>query len=66
MVLSASSSGGWYSDSALFIYSTYDFSWFNRGGAYDNATYAGIFRFNGSLGGSSGTDSTRAILVSLK
>lgn len=66
MVLSASSSGGWHSDSALFIYSTYDFSWFSRGGDYTLGSHAGEFYFDALNGYRSNYGTSRAILVSLK
>ena len=40
--------GNWYSDRANFPNSSY--SWFERGGSYDNSTSAGAFHFNISNG----------------
>ena len=62
-LLSASSSGGWYSDYAHFPYSSY--SWFLRGGYYIGSTGAGVFRFYGSSGYGVSDCSSRAALVLL-
>ena len=63
VVLSTGGSGGWYSDYALFPYSSY--SWFFRGGYFNSGAYAGVFSFNGDLGDSDNVVSSRAALVSL-
>ena len=62
-LLSASSSGGWYSDGASFPYS--GDAWFARGGHYNNGSNAGVFRFNRNGGNSRSDGSSRAALVSL-
>ena len=62
-LLSASTSGGWYSDNAAFPYSSG--AWFYRGGGYDNSSYAGVFSFYYSNGNYSKVSSSRAALVSL-
>ena len=63
-LLSASTTGGWYSDYAYFPYSIG--AWFVRGGHYYDGSSAGVFRFgrNGGDNYSSGY-SSRAALVSL-
>ena len=61
-LLSASSSGGWYSDYAYFPYAFY--AWFNRGGSYVNSSSAGVFYFFGIYGDSRSGSSSRAALVS--
>ena len=53
-------SGGWYGDSAVFPRSGY--SWFLRGGYYDNGAGAGVFYFNHNSGGGNGDCSARAVL----
>ena len=53
-------SGGWYSDYAYFPASSY--SWFDRGGNYNNGTSAGVFYFSYSGGSSCSNDSARAVL----
>ncbi|MCI5678240.1 MAG: hypothetical protein MR263_05095, partial [Acholeplasma sp.] len=53
-------SGGWYSDDANFPASSY--SWFDRGGNYNNGTSAGVFYFGYSGGSSCSNDSARAVL----
>ena len=62
-LLSASDSGGWYSDFAYFPYSSY--AWFGRGGRYDDGSNAGVFYFNYDVGTYNGYYSSRAALVSL-
>ncbi len=62
-LLSASSSGGWYSDYAIFPYSST--AWFNRGGYFNDGSYAGVFNFRNSNGYVDSTNSSRAVLVSL-
>ena len=62
-LLSASTSGGWYSDYASFPYSSN--AWFLRGGSYLNSSYAGVFFFNDAAGVNGSDDSSRAALVSL-
>ena len=53
--------GGWYSDYAYFPNSS--FSWFIRGGRYDDGTYAGVFYFYGANGGDYSYGSARAVLT---
>ena len=53
-------SGGWYSDDANFPASSY--SWFDRGGNYNNGISAGVFYFGYSGGSSCSNDSARAVL----
>lgn len=61
-LLSASTSGGWYSDFAYFPYSSY--AWFGRGGFYNDGSDAGVFCFcNDDFYNS--IFSSRAALVSL-
>ena len=61
-LLSASTSGEWYSDFAYFPYSSY--AWFGRSGHYGDGTDAGVFCFsNDDFYGS--MFSSRAALVSL-
>ncbi len=62
-LLSASSSGGWYSDYAHFPYS--GDAWFGRGGIFGNGSGAGVFRFYGDVGSSYVSYSSRAALVSI-
>ena len=61
-LLSASSSGGWYSDGASFPYSSN--AWFSRGGGYNIGSVAGVFDFYDGYSNSS-YYSSRAALVSL-
>ena len=63
-ILSTGGYGGWYSDSATFLFSSS--SWFDRGGDNTSGSTAGIFCFGAYLGGSDKYRSSRAILVSLK
>ncbi len=63
-LLSATYTGGWYSDYASFPCSIR--SWFIRGGDHSNGYYAGMFDFNFAFGDKSSGASSRAILVSLK
>ena len=62
-LLSASTSGGWYSDYAFFPDSSE--AWFIRGGYYVAGSSAGVFRFE-SIGGMGSDYSSRAVLVSLR
>ena len=62
-LLSASSSGGWYSDSAYFPSSSS--AWFARGGGYPNGSVAGVFDFYDNAGYNDSYRSSRAALVSL-
>ena len=62
-LLTASSSGGWYSDSASFPYSTYP--WFLRGGVYSNNSSAGTFYFGYSSGRNDSNYGSRIALVSV-
>ena len=62
-LLSASTSGGWYSDNAFFPYSSD--AWFNRGGGFFNGSNAGVFGFGRNYGNNDASDSSRAALVSL-
>ena len=64
VVLSAGSTGGWYSNYSRFPYSGY--FWLARGGILSSSSSSGIFAFNRIAGGSGSYYSTRAILVSLK
>ena len=54
-------SGNWYSDFAYFPYS--DYSWFVRGGRYDEGTYAGAFYFSSRDGNVRNTESFRVSLA---
>ena len=56
-----SSTGGWYSDYAYFVYSSY--SWFQRGGNYEHGSSAGVFAFSYYNGGTGGYNSARAVLI---
>ena len=51
VMLTASSTGAWYGDSAYFVYSSSP--WFYRGGNYNNGSRAGVFNFSyfGGLAG---------------
>ena len=62
-LLSASTSGGWYSDYAFFPFSS--FAWFYRGGYYNSGSNAGVFYFSGTYGDNNANGSSRAALVSL-
>ena len=62
-LLSASNSGGWYSDYARFPYS--GSAWFLRGGSYSIGSFVGVFNFSISVGSNGGGNSSRASLVSL-
>ena len=62
-LLSAATSGGWYSDYAYFPYSSS--AWFIRSGYSSNSTYAGMFYFYGYTGGNYSFATSRAALVSL-
>ena len=53
--------GGWYSDYAYFVDSSY--SWFSRGGSYDDGSDAGVFSFGHNYGEGSSYGSSRVILV---
>ena len=57
------SSGGWYSDSAVFPYE--NSGWFTRGGIFTNGLNSGIFNFGVDNGASTSYISSRAVLVSL-
>ena len=60
--LKAKSSGGnaWYIDSNISVYSPYP--WGIRGGLYNDGTYAGLFNFYSSHGGSVNSNSFRVVL----
>ena len=62
VVFSTGGSGGWYSDHAYFLFS--NVAWFFLGGNYNSGSGAGVFGFNFSDGGSTGSASSRAALVS--
>ena len=62
-LLSASTSGGWYSDATLFPYSSS--AWFERGGYCSQGSNAGVFYFNSDAGYNYSMSSSRAALVSL-
>ena len=62
-LLSASTSGGWYSDFAHFPYSSD--AWFGRGGDFSSGSIAGVFYFRSYNGYNDGNCSSRAALVSL-
>ena len=62
-LLSASTSGGWYSDYARFPYSSN--AWFIRGDYYNNGSIAGVFYFDYGSGDGYTNYSSRATLVSL-
>ena len=62
-LLSASTSGGWYSDYPLFPCSSG--AWFGRGGDYGNVSRAGVFAFSSDDGSNYSYNSSRAALVSL-
>ena len=53
--------GGWYSDYADFVSSSY--SWFLRGGGYDVDSYAGVFYFGRNYGNANSYRSARAVLI---
>ena len=55
-----SAGGGWYSDDASFVVSTYP--WVFRGNYYSTGSNAGVFYFSNSTGHISSTVSSRAIL----
>ena len=63
VVFSTGESGGWYSDYAMFPYSS--FAWFHRGGNFNYGSDSGVFSFYGNSGNYDGGDSSRAALVSL-
>ena len=56
-----SNNGGWYSDNAYFVYSSY--SWFGRGGDLSLGSNAGVFDFGMGNGGDDSGNSSRAVLV---
>ena len=56
-----SETGGWYSDYAYFVDSSYP--WFDRGGYYNLSFGAGAFRFGRSNGNAGSSSSTHAILT---
>ena len=60
-LLSASTSGGWYSDYVPFPYSSY--AWFIRGGGYGSGSNAGVFGFSYYIGDGNSLSSSRAALV---
>ncbi len=62
-LLSASTSGGWYSDYANFPSSSRD--WFIRGGVHNNSSRGGVFNFYNNNGYNGSSYSSRAALVSL-
>ncbi len=62
-LLSASTSGGWYSDYARFPAS--DGAWFIRGGSCYDGSNACVFFFGRNAGSSNASCSSRAALVSL-
>ena len=62
-LLSASTSGGWYSDYAYFPHSS--FAWFYRGDSCSAGSNAGVFSFNRTYGRNYNSLSSRAALVSL-
>ena len=62
-LLSASTLGGWYLDNAGFPCS--GSAWFNRGGYFNDGSYAGVFFFSFYNGYGSSNYSSRAALVSL-
>ena len=53
--------GGWYSDLADFVYSSY--SWFLRGGTYGSSSDAGVFHFADGNGNANSLFSARAVLI---
>ena len=55
-----SNTGGWYSDYASFVKSSY--SWFYRGGSRGSGSNAGVFSFNYGNGGGIGSISSRVVL----
>jgi hypothetical protein len=55
-----SEGGGWYGDYVGLPYATY--SWFDRGGYYDNGTGAGVFYFGCNAGKASAGASFRSVL----
>ena len=63
--LKAKSTGqnAWYQDYSYSVYSSDP--WVLRGGFYYDSTYAGVFHFNDSLGGSNSHDSFRVVLGTL-
>ena len=56
-----SNTGGWYSDYADFVTSSY--SWFDRGGYHYGGSDAGVFYFGHSNGGGYSRDGSRTVLV---
>ena len=63
-LLSVSTLGGWYSNTASFPYSN-GAVWFGRGGRYNDGSNAGVFSFNTGNGYNDANYSSRATLVSL-
>ena len=61
MLSSNSYNGGWYNDSAYFLYSKG--AWLARGGAASSGISAGIFRFDCS-GGTDNRYGSRGVLIS--
>ena len=60
-VLYSGGAGVWYNDYASFVDSSG--SWFKRGGAYGNGSYAGVFGFDSYNGGAISIYSARASLI---
>ena len=63
LLSTSTTSGEWYSDFALFPYSSN--AWFVRGGYCDAGSDAGVFYFFNSFGNNRSNYSSRAALVSL-
>ena len=55
-----STTGGWYSDFAYFVFSTYP--WVYRGGKYNIGSSAGVFYFSNHTGYTYSDVSSRAVL----
>ena len=53
--------GGWYSDYAFFVHSSY--SWFCRGGSRGSGSSAGVFYFSYNNGGGGSYYGSRVVLV---
>ena len=56
-----SETAGWYGDSKNMVVSSY--SWFYRGGSYNNTTSAGVFNFDGTTGATRNHISFRVVLT---
>ena len=59
----SSSSYAWNGDYAYFVYSSWP--WFQRGGVYNDGSYAGVFTFDDDNGSEDSSVSARAALLAL-